>query len=204
MGAGGVIVPPATYFEKIQAVLKKHDVLLIADEVICGFGRTGNMFGSETFGMQPDIITMAKALSSAYLPISATMITETIYQALRRQERQDRHLRPRLHLFRPSGLLRRRARDAEDLRGARHPRPCAQRGAALPGRAAARFADHPLVGEVRGVGLIAAIELVRDKKTQGSPSTAKPGVGALLAARAPGARPDRARARRHRSPSARR
>src|SRR5499427_356969 len=82
MGAGGVITPPATYFEKIQAVLKKHDVLFIADEVICGFGRTGRMFGSETFGLKPDIMVMAKALSSAYLPISATAISESIYQAL--------------------------------------------------------------------------------------------------------------------------
>ena len=71
MGAGGVIIPPATYFEKIQAVLKKHDILFIADEVICGFGRTGNMFGTQTYKLQPDIITMAKALSSAYLPIAA-------------------------------------------------------------------------------------------------------------------------------------
>src|SRR5204862_5477958 len=82
MGAGGVLVPPKTYFEKVQAVLKKHDVLLIADEVICGFGRTGRMFGSETFGLKPDIVVMAKALSSAYLPISATAISEGIYQAL--------------------------------------------------------------------------------------------------------------------------
>ena len=82
MGAGGVILPPATYFAKIQQVLKKYDVLLIADEVICGFGRTGNMFGSETYGLAPDIITVAKALSSAYLPISATIISEPIYRAL--------------------------------------------------------------------------------------------------------------------------
>src|SRR2546421_3846331 len=81
MGAGGVIVPPATYFEKVQAVLKKHDVLLIADEVICGFGRTGKMFGSETFGMTPDIMTMAKAITSGYLPLSATIISEDLYQA---------------------------------------------------------------------------------------------------------------------------
>src|SRR5690606_30520619 len=82
MGAGGVIVPPRTYFEKIQPVLKKYDVLLIADEVICGFGRTGNMFGSETFGLEPDMMTMAKALSSAYLPISATLISDKIYQVI--------------------------------------------------------------------------------------------------------------------------
>src|SRR5262249_38134061 len=82
-GAGGVIVPPKTYFAKIQAVLRKYDVLFIADEVICGFGRTGTMFGSETFNLQPDIMTMAKALSSAYLPISALLLNEKVYSALR-------------------------------------------------------------------------------------------------------------------------
>jgi 4-aminobutyrate---pyruvate transaminase len=75
-----VIVPPRTYFEKVQAVLRKHDVLLIADEVICGFGRTGRMFGTETFGLRPDIVTMAKALTSGYLPLSATLISEDIYR----------------------------------------------------------------------------------------------------------------------------
>ncbi|MDP6926964.1 MAG: aminotransferase, partial [Rhodospirillales bacterium] len=82
MGAGGVLVPPLTYFEKIQKVLKKYDILLLADEVICGFGRTGNMFGSETFGIKPDMITIAKALSSGYLPISALMISEDIFQLM--------------------------------------------------------------------------------------------------------------------------
>ncbi|MFQ5766161.1 MAG: aminotransferase, partial [Rhodospirillales bacterium] len=82
MGAGGVIVPPKTYFEKVQKVLKKHDVLLVADEVICGFGRTGNMWGSETYGLEPDMITCAKALSSAYMPIAALMVSEPIYQAM--------------------------------------------------------------------------------------------------------------------------
>ncbi len=82
MGAGGVIVPPRGYFEKIQAVLRSYDVLLIADEVICGFGRTGNYWGSQTFGIEPDILTCAKALSSAYLPISAVMVNERVFQAL--------------------------------------------------------------------------------------------------------------------------
>jgi len=81
--AGGVLLPPRTYFEKIQAVLRKYDVLFVADEVICGFGRTGNMFGSETFKIAPDIMTMAKALSSGYLPISALMMNEKVYRALR-------------------------------------------------------------------------------------------------------------------------
>ncbi|MBT7232732.1 MAG: aminotransferase class III-fold pyridoxal phosphate-dependent enzyme, partial [Rhodospirillaceae bacterium] len=71
MGAGGVLVPPASYFEKIQAILKKYDILFIVDEVICGFGRTGNMFGTQTYNLAPDMISFAKALSSAYVPISA-------------------------------------------------------------------------------------------------------------------------------------
>lgn len=87
MGAYGVIVPPKTYFAKIQAVLKKYDVLLIADEVICGFGRTGEFWGSQTMGMKPDILTCAKALSSAYLPISAVMISEDVYQPIADQSK---------------------------------------------------------------------------------------------------------------------
>ena len=82
MGAGGVVIPPAGYFEKIQAVLKKYDIYFIADEVICGFARTGNMFGSQTFNMKPDSISVAKALSSAYFPIAAVTVAEEMYQAM--------------------------------------------------------------------------------------------------------------------------
>src|SRR5208282_3933097 len=85
MGAGGVLLPPATYWEKVQAVLKKYDVLLIADEVICGFGRTGDMWGTTTYDLKPDMITCAKALSSGYLPIGAVMLSEAIYNALVKQ-----------------------------------------------------------------------------------------------------------------------
>ncbi len=85
MGAGGVIIPPESYFPKIQKILKKHDILMVADEVICGFGRTGNMWGSETFNIKPDIITTAKALSSAYLPISAVMLSEKVYKPIESQ-----------------------------------------------------------------------------------------------------------------------
>ena len=81
-GAGGVIVPPADYFPRIQQVLRRYDVLMIADEVICGFGRTGEMFGCDTFGIEPDIMTVAKALSSAYMPISATVISDTIMTSI--------------------------------------------------------------------------------------------------------------------------
>ena len=75
MGAGGVIVPPATYFDRVQPILKKYDILFVVDEVICGFGRTGHMFGSQTFNLQPDIMTLAKALSAGYVPISANLVS---------------------------------------------------------------------------------------------------------------------------------
>src|SRR3546814_17255748 len=83
MGAGGVILPPKTYFQKVQEVLKTHDVLFIVDEVITGFGRTGNMFACETYGLKPDLMTVAKALSSAYLPIGAVLMTNEIYEVLK-------------------------------------------------------------------------------------------------------------------------
>src|SRR3546814_20304354 len=82
MGAGGGIVPPQGYFERIQPILKKYDILFIVDEVICGFGRTGNMWGAETFRLEPDIMTMAKALSSAYLPISAVLVNDRVYEPI--------------------------------------------------------------------------------------------------------------------------
>ena len=85
MGAGGVIIPPKNYFAKIRAVLEKYDVLLVADEVICGFGRTGNMWGSQTMDVRPDMLTCAKALSSAYLPISAVMMSDKVYAPLAEQ-----------------------------------------------------------------------------------------------------------------------
>ena len=88
MGAGGVIIPPNTYFSKIQNVLKKYDILMVADEVICGFGRTGNMWGSQTMDVRPDMLTCAKALSSAYLPISAVMLSEKVYAPIATQAEQ--------------------------------------------------------------------------------------------------------------------
>ncbi len=83
-GAGGVIIPAKSYWEKIKAVLKKYDVLLVADEVICGFGRTGNWWGTQTFGMKPDIMTMAKQLSAGQLPIAAILINQRVYEGLAR------------------------------------------------------------------------------------------------------------------------
>jgi 4-aminobutyrate--pyruvate transaminase len=182
MGAGGVIVPPRTYFDKVQAVLRKHDVLFIADEVICGFGRTGNMFGSETFGLEPDIIVMAKALSSAYLPISATAISEEIYQALLSESDK---IGVFAHGYTYSGhpvccavALETLAIMAErDLVG--HVRAVGPRLQA----GLRRLADHPLVGDVRGVGLLGAVELVKDKATR-APFDSPGSVGAAFVARA--------------------
>jgi len=178
MGAGGVIVPPATYFDKIQPVLKRHDVLLVADEVICGFGRTGNLWGSQTFAIQPDMLTTAKALSSGYLPISALMISEPIWRAM--VEQSDR-VGMFGHGFTYSGhpVPAAVALETLDIYAERdivgHVRsiaPAMQEGLR-------RFADHPLVGEVRGVGLVAGVEIVADKATK-APFDAKMGVAARV------------------------
>lgn len=163
MGAGGVIVPPATYYEKIQAVLAKYDVLLVADEVICGFCRTGAYWGSQSMGMQPDILTCAKALSSSYLPISAVMVTDKVFQGL---ADGSASVGTWGHGFTYSGhpvpaavaIETLKIYDEQDILG--HVRRV---GPHLQTQLRARFADHPMVGEVRGIGLVAAVELVEDK-----------------------------------------
>ena len=182
LGAGGVLLPPATYFEKVQAVLKKYDVMLIADEVICGFGRTGNMWGTETYGLKPDMISCAKAMSSGYLPIGAVMVSEEIYGAL---SRQSEKIGVFSHGFTYSGhpvtsavaLETLKIYEERDLLS--HVRKVAPRMQA----GLERFADHPLVGEVRGIGLIGAVELVADKASK-APFDAKASVGGFLANRA--------------------
>lgn len=164
MGAGGVILPPATYFEKIQAVLKKHDVLLVADEVICGFGRTGEYWGSQSLGMRPDILTCAKALSSSYLPISAVMVNERVFEGL---ADGSAGLGTFGHGFTYSGhpvaaavaVETLKIYDEIDIVGhVKRVAPTMQDGLRA-------LASHPLVGEVRGMGLIGAVELVADKAT---------------------------------------
>ena len=168
MGAGGVIPPPRSYFQKIQSVLKKYDVLLIADEVITGFGRTGNLWGSETFEIvQPDIITCAKQLSSAYIPIGATMISEEIYRVI--AEASNRHgvfgtgftygghpvaaavALETLKIYEERNILE----HVREVMGSFQKRLEA-------------LGSHPLVGEARGSGLIGAVELVADKSTKES------------------------------------
>ena len=162
MGAGGVIVPPATYWQKIQAVLKRHDILLIADEVICGFGRTGQMFGCETYGIEPDIMTLSKALSSSYLPISAVLINDRVYQPIADKSAEIGTFG---HGFTASGHPVAAAVALENL-AIIEERGLVANAAAMGERLQAGLAtlkDHPLVGEVRSVGLIAGIELVTDK-----------------------------------------
>jgi 4-aminobutyrate--pyruvate transaminase len=182
MGAGGVLLPPATYWEKIQTVLRKYDVLLIADEVICGFCRTGEMWGTVTYGLKPDIITCAKALSSGYLPIAAVMVSEAIYGAM---VKQSEKIGVFSHGFTYSGHPTTSAVALETLNIYEkdhildHVRQVAPRMQA----GLRRFNDHPLVGEVRGIGLMGAVELVRDKATKASFDPAD-AVGPFLSKRA--------------------
>jgi 4-aminobutyrate--pyruvate transaminase len=167
MGGGGCIVPPRTYFEKIQAVLRRHDVLMLADEVITGFGRTGAMFGCETFAIRPDMMSLAKGLTSSYLPLSALLVSGPIYTAL---EEQSRKFGMFGHAHTTTGhpasvavaLKVIEIYEKRDVLG--HVRGV-ERGF-LDGIAA--FADHPLVGHTRGVGLMGAVELVEDKRTRRS------------------------------------
>ena len=165
MGAGGVIVPPAGYWAKMQAVLRKYDVLLVADEVICGFGRTGAYWGCQTYGIEPDILVCAKALSSSYLPISGVLVNERVYQGLADGASS---LGTWGHGFTYSGhpvaaavaLETLKIYDEMDLVGmVQKTGPVLQAGLQA-------LADHPLVGEARGVGMIGALELVEDRATR--------------------------------------
>ena len=168
MGAGGVIVPPEGYWEQIQAVLNKHDILLVADEVICGFGRTGNMFGSETMGMQPDIMTLSKQLSSSYQPISALLINDRVYQPI---ADESKSIGTFGHGYTAAGHPVAAAVALENL-AIIEERDLVGNVRALAPRFAeglGTFADHPLVVETRGIGLIGAIEL---KPREGVPAGA--------------------------------
>ncbi len=167
MGAGGVIIPPRDYFLKIQPVLEKYDIVFIADEVICGFGRTGNMFGTQTFSMKPHSLSVAKALTGAYLPMSAVLIPEFIYEAMLEESRKIGTFG---HGFTWGGhpVCAAVANRALDLYQERQIVPHVQ---SVRPTLTARFAaleDHPLVGEAKSVGLLGAIELVSDKATKKS------------------------------------
>jgi 4-aminobutyrate---pyruvate transaminase len=165
MGAGGVIVPPRTYFEKIAAVCARHDVFVIDDEVICGFGRLGTMFGCDALGFRPHSLSIAKAMSSAYLPIAGVMIPETMYQALLTESRKIGVFG---HGFTYGGHPVSAAvalKAIEIYRRDRIVEHAAARAPQFQARLAALNA-HPLVGEARGLGLIGGVELVADRKTK--------------------------------------
>jgi len=166
MGTGGLIPPPEGYWDAVQKVLNKYDVLLIADEVVCGFGRIGTPFGSHLYGMRPDLITIAKGLTSAYLPLSGVIVGEKVWKVI---ERGSEELGPMGHgwtysghpLGAVAGLANLDILERENLtENAR------DTGAYLQQQFHKTFDDHPLVGEVRGVGLMAALEFVADKKQQ--------------------------------------
>jgi putrescine aminotransferase len=173
-GAAGVIIPPKTYWPEVQRICRKYGILLIADEVICGFGRTGNWWGFETMGFEPDIVPMAKGLSSGYLPIGAVAFSDKII----------------------NDFFEKGAEFYHGMTYAGHPAACAvalrnielieeeklvERARELGSYFAQGLAslhDHPIVGETRSVGLIGAIEIARDKKTR--ERFEKPGrVGAI-------------------------
>jgi putrescine---pyruvate transaminase len=175
-GAGGVIIPPSGYWPKVEAICRKYGILLIADEVICGFGRLGQWFGHHHFGFSPDIISMAKGLSSAYLPISATAVSRGIVEVLKTGG-------DFVHGFTYSGhpvcaavaLRNIEIIERENLVA----RTRTQTGPALTA-ALARLKDHPLVGEVRNLGLLGAVEIVAEpgtnKRFTGKEGTAGPVV----------------------------
>lgn len=165
MGAGGVIVPPRTYWEKVQAVCRRYDVLVVADEVINGFGRVGTLFACEHFGIQPDMLVLSKQLTSAYQPLAAVVMSDAIYQAV---ADQSERLGTFGHGFTASGHPVATAVALENL-AIFEERDLVGNAAAMSGPFQEKlrsFADHPLVGEVRGVGLIGAIEIVADKATR--------------------------------------
>jgi 4-aminobutyrate--pyruvate transaminase len=176
MGVGGVLLPPRGYFPKIQAVLEKHDVLLIDDEVITGFGRTGELWGAQAFGMRPHTVTAAKALSSAYLPISAVIVPEFLYEPMIAASGEVGLFG---HGFTYSGhpvaaaVALRALGIYEERKLYEHVRRIAPQ---FQARLAA-LGGHPLVGDTRGIGLVGACELVHRKSTKAA-FDAKLAVGA--------------------------
>jgi 4-aminobutyrate--pyruvate transaminase len=181
-GAGGVVIPPRGYFERVQAILRKHDILFIADEVVTGFGRLGQAFGTQVFDLKPDLVTVAKQLTAAYVPMSALYVSDAIYQVVADASAGVGSFG---HGYTYSGhplacavaLETLRIYENDDIIG--H----VQRVAPRLQQGLRRFVGHELVGDVRGMGLIGAIELAEDPK-QRQPFDPKRGVGAYFLRRA--------------------
>jgi len=172
MGAAGVIVPPATYWERVQEVLRRHGILLVVDEVITGFGRTGSMFGCETFGITPDVLVLSKQLSSSYLPISAMLMNARVAGPV---EDESGRLGVLGHGFTASAhpVCSRVALENIAIIEERDLVDNARRMGQRLHDGLAALGEHPLVGEVRGTGLIGALELVTDKAAK--TALARPG-----------------------------
>jgi putrescine aminotransferase len=161
-GAGGVIIPPRTYWPEVQRICSTYDVLLVADEVICGFGRTGNWWGHQTLGFEPDLVTMAKGLSSGYVPIAAVAFGRRVGDAIYAGEKEYAHgVTYAGHPVCAAVALENIEIMSEEGLATRAAGPI---GTYFRERLAT-LADHPLVGEVRSTGLIGCIELTADKST---------------------------------------
>ncbi|PTQ67215.1 aspartate aminotransferase family protein [Pseudomonas sp. GV071] len=161
-GAGGVIVPPDTYWPRVREILAKYDILFAADEVICGFGRTGEWFGSDYYGNTPDLMTIAKGLTSGYIPMGGLIVSDKVAEVI--NEGGDFN-----HGFTYSGHPVAAAVALENLRIIREEKILEKvRAETAPylQKRLRELADHPLVGEVRGLGMLGAIELVKNKKTR--------------------------------------
>jgi 4-aminobutyrate--pyruvate transaminase len=180
MGAGGVVVPPEGYWAKIQPILRRHDIPLVADEVICGFGRTGRMFGSQTFGVEPDIMVLSKQLSSSYMPIAAILINDRVFGPIADESARLGNFG---HGFTTTGHPVAAAVSLENLRIIEERDLVGQ--AARVGvhmqRRLRELSELPLVGEVRGTGMIAAVEVVADKAAK-TPHGKVGALGAMVAA----------------------
>lgn len=165
MGAGGVIVPPKTYWSKIQAVCRKYDLLIIADEVITGFGRLGTRFGSDAFGIEPDIMVLSKQITSSYQPLAAVLLSPAVASVI---SEHSGVLGTFGHGYTTSGHPVATAVAIENLNiiDERGLIENAAKTGAIMQAALRELAGHPLVGEVRGLGLIAAVELVADKESR--------------------------------------
>jgi L-2,4-diaminobutyrate transaminase len=166
MGTGGVLLPPTGYFEKVQKLLAEKDILFIVDEVITGFGRTGKWFGTSTYGLKPDIINLAKGITSGYFPVSATVVSDGIWSVLTAASAKTGAV---MHGFTYSGhpvgsaiaAANLDIMEREDLVGS-----AALKGPEMLQALRTRVADHPYIGDVRGVGLMLAVEFVAEKKSR--------------------------------------
>lgn len=167
LGTGGIVPPPQGYWEAIQKVLARHDILLIADEVVTGFGRLGSMFGSDHYGMTPDIITVAKGLTSAYAPLSGSIIGQRVWDVLMQGTDENGvfghgwtySAHP---IGAAAGIANLKLIDSLGLVG-----NAGETGAYLNAQMQAALGDHQHVGEIRGEGMLCAVELVRDRDTRG-------------------------------------